>query len=149
MVWLIPWCPLPLWNSTMISDVNFLGTTMVSCIVYLSLTTFLSILLSSSIKFWSCLVLMDITLLIQNLSFCCSSHRTSELSFPMLLAGWVGYQFNGMDFLHDVFNHIIFCCHYVVIAIVMVQTQSPELGDGVGYYIPFAWDVFELDVKLL
>ena len=66
------------------NDVNFLGTTMVGCIVYLSLTIFMSILLLSSMKLWSCFVLIALTLLMQNLSCCCSSHKTSKLSFPML-----------------------------------------------------------------
>ena len=41
--------PLPLLNSTIISEVNFIGT-MVGSIVYLSLTTFLSILSASNMK---------------------------------------------------------------------------------------------------
>ena len=50
---LMPWCSLVLWNSIMIMDVNFLGTTVAGSVVYLSLITFLRMLLWSSRKLGS------------------------------------------------------------------------------------------------
>ena len=64
-VWLIPWCPFMLWNSTMIRDVDFCGTTITASIVYLSYTTFLRMLLLSSRKLGSGVLFISLTLFLQ------------------------------------------------------------------------------------
>ena len=68
----------------MIIDVNFLGTTIAGSMIYLSLITFLGILLWSCRKLGSGMFFKSLTLPLQNLSHCYSLFRTSKLSFPTL-----------------------------------------------------------------
>ena len=68
LFWLIPCWPFGLLNSTIMRDVNFLGTTIVGSTVSLSFTTFLGMLLSSSRKLGNSKTLF----ILQNWSHCCS-----------------------------------------------------------------------------
>ena len=84
----MPWCPLALWNSIMIRGVNFLGTTIAGSVVYLSLITFLRMLLWSNRKLGLGFFFMSLTLLLHNQSHCCSFLSTSKLGFPHII-GWL------------------------------------------------------------
>ena len=83
-VWLIPWWPLPLWNSTIMRDATFLSTAMVHSTVYFSLTSFHSIPFSSSTKPSTCFDLMLLAFFLQKMSCHCSSLNVSKFSFDLV-----------------------------------------------------------------
>ena len=74
----------------MIIEVNCLGTTVAGSVVYLSLITFLRMLLWSSRKLGFGFFFISLTLPLQNLSHYCSFFSTSKLSFLILYASFFG-----------------------------------------------------------
>ena len=118
-VWLIPRWPLALWNSTIMRDVNFLGTTMLGSIVYLCLTTFLRILLLSSRKLGSGFFI-SLALLLQNQSHYCSFLSTSKFRFPMLYIGVLDT--TSVEWIYDIFYDVFNCDWHIIFVIILIQT---------------------------
>ena len=81
---------------------------------------------------------MAFTLLMQNLSCHCSSHRTSKLSFFYLVAGWVGYQFDGMSLLHDVFTTSLYVAGMLSLPLSWYRSRvlSQEMASATTFFLP-------------
>ena len=66
--------------------------------------------------------------------------RPLNLVFPCCrLVSWVPIWWH--EPLPLYFDHIVICCSYVIISTVLVQVQSPKLGDSISYHILFAQEV--------
>ena len=81
----------------MIRDINFLGTTMVGCIVYLSLTIFCSIMLLSSMMLMSCFYYQGFQLFNAKCVLLLLFSQFIKIEFFHVVASWVWYPFNVMN----------------------------------------------------
>ena len=141
------WWPLALWNSTIMREVNFLGTTVVGSIVYLSLPLSLE----------CCCHLVGSWGLASSFLWPCFCKIVPAVVPSLAQPRLVSQCYRLVSLAQCLWNGLLLGCFWWplqwwlahLIVIILIQTQCPEPGYCISNHILLALDVFEFSVELL